>query len=163
MEIGNSKYVCPQCTFDNSDGPVQGILVYMTYDELLKVLFDLECEMCGYRFSEGSPNKKFKQDDEEEEEEAEDDDDDNDEEEDYYFNSFSTLQNSNAKRKPIEAVEVAMNENELRSYYDQYIQVLKEQRQQTKVFSDEQLHGFIRQLYQSLQYKHDEPEGLQAV
>jgi hypothetical protein len=61
--------------------------------------------------------------------------------------------------KTIEAVEKAMDDNELQSYYNQYISILKEQRQQTKTFTDVQLREIILQLFHSLQYKNEKPDG----
>jgi hypothetical protein len=52
-----------------------------------------------------------------------------------------------------------MNDNELKSYYNQYISILKEQQQQTKTFTDKQLHQILAQLFRSLQYKSEQPEG----
>jgi hypothetical protein len=68
-------------------------------------------------------------------------------------------QNKDKKRKPIEAVEKAMTDSEIQTYYNQYITVLKDQRQQTKKLSDKQLYEIIAQLFNSLQYKNDQPEG----
>ena len=52
-----------------------------------------------------------------------------------------------------------MTESELISYYNQYMLVLKEQRQQIKPSTDKHLHEILSQLFHSLQYKNEEPEG----
>jgi hypothetical protein len=92
-----------------------------------------------------------------------DDDDHDDDDEDYYDDAdayeISMPQNKDKKRKPIEAVEKAMTDKELKSYYNQYILILKEQRQQTKSLSDKQLHEILAQIFHSLQYKNDQSEG----
>jgi hypothetical protein len=72
---------------------------------------------------------------------------------------MSIPQNKDKKRKPIEAIEKPMTDNEVKSYYNQYISVLKDQRQQTKNISDKQLNEIISQLFNSLQYKNEQSEG----
>ena len=68
-------------------------------------------------------------------------------------------QNQEKKRKPIEAVEKPMTDKELTTYYNQYHSILKEQRQQTKISSEKLLHTILADLFHSLQYKSEEPEG----
>jgi len=115
----------------------------------------LVCEACENEFDESS--KRSLSDENEEEEENEDD-------YDYYADAdesfeMSIPQNKDKKRKPIEAVEKPMTDNEIKSYYNQYLSVLKDQRQQTKNLSDKQLHEIILQLFNSLQYKNEQSEG----
>ena len=43
--------------------------------------------------------------------------------------------------------------------FDEYINILNEQRQQKKLSSDKQLHEIISKLFHSLQYKNDQSEG----
>ncbi|UJR20536.1 hypothetical protein I4U23_023663 [Adineta vaga] len=139
LGIDNSVTICPQCTFANEGDHVR------------------VCEICAYSFLDGSSPKKFRADDDHDQDEDEDEEEDDNDDDDYYQIPMS--QNTNEKRKPIEAVETAMTEGELRSYYQQYISILKQQRQQKQLFSDQQLREIICQLFHSLQYKHDEPEG----
>ena len=117
----------------------------------------LVCEICEHDFRADSDlSKRSHSDDEAEEDEEENYVDDDD-----YFDlpRMSMPQNKDKKRKPIEAVEKAMTDSELKSYYKQYISILKEQRQQTKPSTDKHLHEIITQLFNSLQYKNEQPEG----
>ncbi|CAF1122334.1 unnamed protein product [Rotaria sordida] len=145
LTYSNGTIRCPICTFINNGNHVR------------------VCEVCGHEFeSDNNPSKKFRVDtneDEEEEEEEEDDDDDNFYDLDDEIYESSMPQNKDKKQKVIEAVEKPMNDNELKLYYNQYISVLKEQRQQTKKLSDKQLNEIILQLFHSLQYKNEQPEG----
>ncbi|CAF1109533.1 unnamed protein product [Rotaria sordida] len=147
LTYSNGTIRCPICTFINNGNHVR------------------VCEVCGHEFeSDNNPSKKFrvdKNEDEEEEEEEEDDDDDDDNFYDLDDEIYepSMPQNKDKKQKVIEAVEKPMNDNELKLYYNQYISVLKEQRQQTKKLSDKQLNEIILQLFHSLQYKNEQPEG----
>lgn len=68
-------------------------------------------------------------------------------------------QNQEKKRKPIEAVEKAMTDKEVNTYYNQYLAILKEQRQQTKISSEKQLHSMLAELFHTLQYKNEQSEG----
>jgi hypothetical protein len=114
--------------------------------------------MCEHEFNiDNDPSKRSPSDEEE-------DDDEENYDDDAYFDIDETYevsmpQNKDKKRKPTEAVEKAMTDNEVKSYYNQYISVLKDQRQQTKKFNDKQLHEIISQLFHSLQYKTEQPEG----
>ncbi|CAF2672897.1 unnamed protein product [Rotaria sp. Silwood2] len=141
LTYSSGTTLCPACTFNNSGNHVR------------------VCEMCGHEFdADNNPSKKPRVDKSEDEEEEEEDDDDiygSDNE----FYEPSMPQSKDKKRKSIEAVEKPMNDNELKSYYNQYISVLKEQRQQTKKISDKQLHEIILQLFHSLQYKNEQSEG----
>jgi len=120
----------------------------------------LVCKICGHEFDgDNGSSKKFrasKDEDEEEEEEEEE------EQEDYGDDDLYVLsmpQNKDKKQKTVQAVENPMDDNELESYYNRFMSVLKEQRQQTKTFSDTQLHEMISQLFHSLQYKNEQIEG----
>jgi hypothetical protein len=113
-------------------------------------LIFLVCEACKYEFNDDDDSSKRSLSDE--------DDDDGDE--DYFdVHEMSMPKSKDNKRKPIEAVEKAMNDNELKSYYNQYMSILKEQRQQTKPSTDKHLHQILSQLFHSLQYKNEQPEG----
>jgi hypothetical protein len=119
-------------------------------------MFFLVCEICEHEFNPGNDSKKFRANEEEEEDDDDQDYGNYDDDEVY---ETPMLQNKDQKRKVVEAVEKPMDDKELKSYFNQYISVLKEQRQQTKTFSDKQLHKIIVQLFQSLQYKSEKPEG----
>ncbi|CAF1364450.1 unnamed protein product [Adineta steineri] len=133
---------CPTCTFDNTGD------------------FITVCAMCGHEFDlDNSVVKKLRTSDDDSDEKDDEEEDEDEDEDDYDDFELPMPQNKNKTQKIIEAVEIAMNEDELQSYYNQYISVLKEQRQQTKTFSDQQLHEIVTQLFNSLQYKHEQPEG----
>jgi hypothetical protein len=107
-----------------------------------------------FNIDNDSSKRSLSDEDENEEDDYDDYNDVNDE-------SFEMpmSQNKDKKRKPIEAVEKGMTDNELKSYYNQYISILKEQQQQTKNFTQKQLHEIISQLFHSLQYKNEQSEG----
>lgn len=113
--------------------------------------------MCEHEFFNSQESSKRSHSDDE------DDDDayiDNDDDDDYVdAPEMPMSQSKDKKRKPIEAVEKPMTDKELKSYYEQYISLLKEQRQQAKLSSEKQLHTILTQLFHSLQYKNEQPEG----
>jgi hypothetical protein len=116
-------------------------------------LIFLVCEVCEYDFTDDNDSSKRSHSDDDDDEYIDDDDD--------YYDSHETSmpQSKDKKRKPIEAVEKPMDDKELKTYYNQYMSILKEQRQQTKVSTDKQLHQILAQIFRSLQYKHEQPEG----
>lgn len=74
-------------------------------------------------------------------------------------NETLMLNSKDTKQKPVAAVEKPMSDDELKTYFNEYISVAKEQRQQQIISSDAKLHEIIFKLYQSLQYKVEQPEG----
>lgn len=115
--------------------------------------------MCEHSFGSSDSSKRSHSDDEEDEEA--DDDDDDDEYFDDNDDDYQTFlpQTKDKKRKPIEAVEKPMSDEEVKLYLDKYLAVLKDQYQQTKNVPEPQLHELITELFQTLQYKNDQPEG----
>ena len=63
------------------------------------------------------------------------------------------------EEKKAEAVEKPMENHELTPYYNRFILLMRDQRLQKKTFSEEQLHEFIIELFQSLQYKNNQSDG----
>lgn len=116
--------------------------------------------MCEHEFFNSQDSSKRSHSDDDDDNNDNDDDIYNDNEDDYFdAPEMSMPQNKDKKRKPIEAVEKAMTDKELKTYYEQYISLLKEQRQQAKLSSEKQLHALLAQLFHSLQYKNEQPEG----
>ena len=114
--------------------------------------------MCEHEFNPDTDSKRFRANEHEEEEEEEDDNNyDNYDDDEMYETPM--LKNKDQKRKSVEAVEKPMDEKELKVFFNEYLSVLKEQRQQTNTISDKQLHKIIVKLFQSLQYKSEKPEG----
>ena len=106
--------------------------------------FFVVCEMCEYEFkTDNDSNKRSLSDEEEDDDEENYDDAYYDDDDETY--EVSMPQNKDKKRKPIEAVEKAMTDDEITSYYNQYISVLKDQRQQT-TNTNSLLRGLIDQL-----------------
>ena len=123
----------------------------MKYYNIDNLLFTVVCEVCGYEFNidNFSPKNFWPH---EEEQNYDDYDDD-------MFIKVPMMTHKDNEPKVIEAVEKPMNDAELISYYKKYISVLKEQRQQKQLLTKTKLHEIILQLYRSLQYKHEQPEG----
>jgi len=118
--------------------------------------------MCEHEFiPNGDSSKRFRATEDDAEEEEEEEEDDYQDYDDYDNEIYESpmLKTKDQKRKTVEAIEKPMNEKELKSYFDKYMSVLKEQRLQTKKFSDKDLHKIIFELFQSLQYKEEKPEG----
>ncbi|CAF3388288.1 unnamed protein product [Rotaria socialis] len=135
----DTKIACPACTFVNGGRHIR------------------VCEMCGHEFDvDDFPTKKFRTNKHDNDDDVKDSDDNH-----YDDKTYETpmSQNKEKKQKSIEAVEKPMNDAELRSYYNEYINILKEQRQQKKLSSDKQLHEIILKLFHSLQYKNEQSEG----
>jgi hypothetical protein len=63
------------------------------------------------------------------------------------------------EEKKAEAVEKGMEDHELVPYYNRYIILIRDQRQQKRTFTEEQLHEFIIELFHSLQYKNNQSDG----
>lgn len=129
----------------------------------------LVCESCQYDFNGTNDSTKRSLSDDEQEEDGNEDegeeDDDDDDGDDYGLFGDDDVyetpmpQNKDKKRKAIEAVEKSMTDEELTSYYNQYLSILKDQRQQTQNYNDKQLREIISQLFKSLQYKNETSEG----
>lgn len=139
------------------------VIIYEVNSSLISILiiiyfhFLLVCEACEHEFNIPDDTSKRSLSDDEEQEDDDEDDYTNFDDDDMY--EMPMPQNKDKKRKAIEAVEKAMTDDELRSYYNEYISVLKDQRQQTRNFTDKQLHEIILQLFHSLQYKNEQSEG----
>ena len=52
-----------------------------------------------------------------------------------------------------------MNDDELKSYYEQYVQLVVEQRKSKIKTSIKELNDLIVKLYNSLQYKNNQSDG----
>lgn len=70
-------------------------------------------------------------------------------------------QSKDTQQKAAAAVEKGMDNIELVPYFNRYILLMRDQRQQKQTFREEQLHDFIMDLFQSLEYKNDESNGKQ--
>jgi hypothetical protein len=97
----------------------------------------------------------------------EQDDDDDDDKPDVHDDDDDVIIVENAEQpkikdkeeKKAEAVEKGMENHELIPYFNQYILLMREQRQKKKTFTEEQLHDYITDLFTSLQYKNDHSDG----
>jgi hypothetical protein len=74
-------------------------------------------------------------------------------------NAEQTTVKDKKEEKKAEAVEKPMENHELIPYFNQYILLMRDQRLQKKTFTEEQLNGFIVDLFQTLQYKTDQSDG----
>jgi hypothetical protein len=70
-----------------------------------------------------------------------------------------TPQANGTQNKVAAAVEKGMDDDQLVPYFNRYILISREQRLQKKTFTEEQLHDFIAELFDTLEYKNDESEG----
>jgi hypothetical protein len=56
-------------------------------------------------------------------------------------------------------IEVPMEQTEVKKYYDQYMFMLKAQKQSNPNVTEEELHQIVVQLFESLQYKSEKAAG----
>ena len=63
------------------------------------------------------------------------------------------------EERKAEAVEKPMEDRDLIPFYNRYILLMKDYKQQKKSCTDEQLHEYLTDLFNSLQYKNDESDG----
>jgi hypothetical protein len=99
-------------------------------------------------------------DDDGDEDEDEEDDGDNYRDAFEYDNEEIRMpQSKQTERKPVEAVEKPMSDDQLISYFNRYILILQQQRQQISTLSDKQLHEVILELFNTMEYKNDTPDG----
>ncbi len=84
-------------------------------------------------------------------------DDDNDDV--IIIDDAERAQSKSTQQKTATAVEKGMTDNELIPYFNRYIRLMREQRQEKATFSEEQLHDFLTDVFNSLEYKNDESNG----
>ena len=127
----------------------------------------LACEGCGKNpHNLQVPFKKFRMDlgfeyrnSDQDEEKSDPDNDDEDDKDVILVEDADQPRTSGTQRKVAAAVEKGMNDNQLVPYFNRYLLLLREQNLQKKTYSEEQLHEYITELFDSLEYKNDESEG----
>jgi len=88
-----------------------------------------------------------------------DDDDDDDKKDVILMEGAEQPQTKTTQEKTAAAVEKGMEDKQLVPYFNRYILLMRDEKQQKKSFSEEQLHEYITELFNSLQYKNDQSEG----
>ena len=110
----------------------------------------LVCEYCGFNFADHSqPKRKFRLP-------SHDNEDSRSEHSKKDSRATATASKSD---KPIDAVEQAMSDDELNSYYETYMKLALEQRKSKLKTSLRDLQHLIDKLYNSLQYKNEQSDG----
>jgi hypothetical protein len=100
---------------------------------------------------------KYSTSDNDDIEEKHDDDDDDDDV--IMGDDNNESQTTHKQGRQVQAVEKGLNDEQLIPYFNRYILILQDEKQQTKRFTNEQLHDYLTSLFQSLEYSNEQPDG----
>lgn len=76
-------------------------------------------------------------------------------------NNAEKSQENSTPEKQSFAAEKGLSDDQLVPYYNQYILILRDQQQKKQSFTNEYLNDCMQELFQSLDYKYDQPTGKQ--
>jgi hypothetical protein len=68
-------------------------------------------------------------------------------------------QQKSTQQKTATAVEKGMDISQLVPYFNRYILLMREQRQQNQSSTEEELHDLLTDVFHALEYKNDESDG----
>lgn len=115
--------------------------------------FIVVCEYCGYNFDDYTQTQSKKR------LRLPSHDQDDSHSDEHTKRDSRTATTTNYSSRPIDAVENAMNDDELKSYYEQYVKLAVEQRKSKTKTSIKELNDIIVRLFSSLQYKNEQSDG----
>lgn len=126
----------------------------------------LVCSGCGASIPQMiNPSKRFRVEDfarlfqfgaDENDSDHEEQDDDDDV---VIIPGVEQTKSKDKEERKAEAVEKPMEDRDLVPFYNRYILLMKDCKQQKRSCTDEQLHEYLTDLFNTLQYKNNESDG----
>lgn len=141
----------------------------LAWREIARESVLLVCEHCFCAFDQSTkPAKRLKVSQDEYDDDGDDDDNGEEDEEEEQENDDAPEDQPSPKTnsdqpKAVAAVEQAMTDEELQCFHQYYISILQQHRQAAQPWPEKKLHQMIVHLFQSLQYRHDKPDGLYSL